>query len=662
VSKLAVVTLVAALTIGVTAAPAPASAKGSSARPDATLPHLGPAPRRCFEYGSSHNICNGASFPYPPNANFLYATYYGTVFVSPHIARIGQDITATAVPDNKGMPSWGGVPGKVVAGCKGHDASCTFKPTAGSAYPPDAKAPGGGYSALSMTFCGFFGCAESQDFYYVLPHKRAISGSILRSTTNSAGHAVVEPVSGAVVKIAGAQNGTAVTGADGFYDALVDPGKYTASVESIGGEAASATPSRCSPGSASGNSCKLDVTGSDGDADFTPCPGAGQASAAAAGGASCPLLDVKVTPPKLKHAGLGPGPAFLDQYKGPCLSGCTNLTLTVTDRSNHNQPVAGANVTASVNAVSGGVPDYPFGHSSGTGYLCDADQPTSCGRGGFIKNLTTDGAGHVSLLYWAPGLIDAAKTTLSVTADEACSASACPAREKSGRLDKEFTVAPQLIAQGAGPLSAVAVRSFADWAAGPTATGFLKDQGKSKFIDLALRTLLKVESAAETASPFVGAVLDVATLTEARRIEYGLMASILDVVKIHDAGLGFGLRQPVADHADISFADRFAQEGGLLSDGGMLYQYGKRLRQIDREGTLAGAERVRAKVYEVSYCKQADSCQPNYDLDGIRPYLHFEFAFDRLTPGTTHFTEIFSDAFTVPYNARVWRAAQLGEP
>ena len=48
----------------------------------------------------------------------------------------------------------------------------------------------------------------------------------------------------AVIKLSGRSSGTAVTNRSGFYDALVDPGKYTVHVESVGGQTATGSSGR----------------------------------------------------------------------------------------------------------------------------------------------------------------------------------------------------------------------------------------------------------------------------------------------------------------------------------------------------------------------------------------------------------------------------------
>ncbi len=474
---LAAATALAAVALA-SAAPQ-AQAKGHGTRPLATFPHLGPAPQRCFQYGSSDNICTGPSWPYPPNANYLYATYYGTVYISPHIVGIGHDITATAVPDNKGTPSWSMPPGRIVSGCRDQvtnsagtvtqaaDTTCTWKATVASTYPPDASAPGGGYSEYDMTFCGFFGCASSGDFYYVLPHKKAISGMVYANTTDANGNLVVAPVANAVVQISGASSGTAVTDAAGFYDALVDPGQYTVHVQSVDGQSATSTPATCSPGApdADGSGCDLDVRGSDGEADFNVCGDSGDAgdvahAAAAPSLASCPLI-VNISWPNMKAprtAGLtfqpadpsttdSGGPLFARLKAGnvSCVTGCTLLTVTVKAQSSPGSrnlvAVTDATLTASVTPIA---PDPLLAASKqDEGYLCTTGTKQVCGPQ--LNDLSTDGNGVLRLVYWAPGVIQTKFPSVTVTAEETCSSQACPAKHRHGRDRETLTLMPDVL-------------------------------------------------------------------------------------------------------------------------------------------------------------------------------------------------------------------------
>ena len=474
------------------ASSSPGSPPPVSSRPYASLPHLGPAPQRCFPYGSSDNICDAfSSAPYPPNANYLYSTYYGTVYLGPHIVGVGQDVTATEVPQQDGRPQWA-VPEKVVSGCRDGkyqvvnpqvvrtivpaDTTCTWKATTASAYPPDASAPGGGWSTYTMSFCGFNGCAESQDFYYVLPRKRAISGTVTTTAETSTGQVEILPVANAVIEIAGPESGTAVTDASGFYDALVDPGTYHVEVDSVDGQSAAAAPSLCEPGEAAGAGCVVQTQAEDAAANFQVCPSVDAAGAAGGAGASraelavaptsaparyCPLSVSVTRLEPTSSAGLGyigkitnntdtsmtESPAFVRRLagtasisdplvKGPseddklvqkCLSGCTDFLVTVRDKSS-GDPVEGATVTASVTPITGGA-GYPEGVRPGSGFLCSESiltgsslspvQTASCYPGTTISasdKVVTNADGHVLLQYWAPGLLNPKTVTFNVVA------------------------------------------------------------------------------------------------------------------------------------------------------------------------------------------------------------------------------------------------------
>jgi len=63
---------------------------------------LGPPPEPCFPLGSSHSICpeNGFQNPAPPD--FMAATYYGQIHISPHIVTVGHDLTASVATANGG--------------------------------------------------------------------------------------------------------------------------------------------------------------------------------------------------------------------------------------------------------------------------------------------------------------------------------------------------------------------------------------------------------------------------------------------------------------------------------------------------------------------------------------------------------------------------------
>lgn len=680
---------------------AAAGARASQARPFASLPHLGPAPQRCFQYGSSDNICTGPSWPYPPNLSYLYATYYGTVYISPHIVGVGQDITATAVPDNGGTPSWSTPPGKLISGCRnqlsdstGHmiraaDTTCTWKATSAGVYPPDATAPGGGWTHFGMTFCGFFGCASSEDFYYVLPRKKAISGMVYANTEDAKGNLVVVPVPNAQIRISGPSSGTAVTDSAGFYDALVDPGQYTVHVANVDGQSATASPTSggCSPGAASGSDCTIDVRGQDGRADFNICPGAGHAGDLATTAAaprtpsspSLPTCPLNVTIKTFGQSRSGfavyqhfssdeqSKVFFIPPSSKQCVSGCMNVLATVTDPKT-GAPVTDATVNVSVSQIA-----HVTG--SGSGFLCNQATPTECGR--YLLNEPTDSAGQVHLLYWAPGLIEKASATLNATAKETCSASSCPSKERQGAAKPlTFTVKPYLIYAKTSTLSTKDAEELAAWAGGKSLLARLGGliSGASaieKTLTVALNALIESEIAAETAEqvlalteravPILG-VLEVAHAGSELWERQGFISMFLEALDLRPEGLGDDpLETSVSAAPSFSFENQLANYGtvapGHVGAGGVLWNYAKTLAYLEKHHDPAfGSQSLSLQVYEVSTCNQGQICAPGYRAyaSGMAPALYFVFRASH-----SSFEQSFGPAMiTVPYDPNAWTESQ----
>jgi hypothetical protein len=218
---------------------------------DQALPGLGlgPAPVRCFQYGSSDNICRPG--PYAPNDHFINSTYYGQLYLNPHVVKPGQEITGTAVTRLGSKVNWSAPPGPVVAGCQGQDPNCTW------------KAPGvtGGWSQWQIGFTGFFGTGASAD-YYAVDQKTVISGTF--SDTDG------EPIAGATIRVSGPTSGTVATDEAGFYSAVVEAGEYSVSAMATeDGVGVTGHASYCAPGGEADGSCSLSVGDSDGTADFT---------------------------------------------------------------------------------------------------------------------------------------------------------------------------------------------------------------------------------------------------------------------------------------------------------------------------------------------------------------------------------------------------------
>jgi hypothetical protein len=250
------------------------SASAEEPLPKATS--LGDPPVPCFPYGSSDNICpeNGFQDPAPPD--FMAATYYGTLEIENHVVHQGEDITMDAHTNNGGEPSWS-EGGPTVSGCENAktvnnvkipaDLTCTWTTESGSPYPPTETSSGwkGGWEVFEIGFCGFFGCAASGDFYYVIGNQEAVSGYVL----DSAG----QPALGTVVAIQGSSGGVSaeVDPQTGFYNALLPAGHYDVSVEQEGPDSSysfgAGEVTSCS-GQISGPHCEVDLSHQTGTANF----------------------------------------------------------------------------------------------------------------------------------------------------------------------------------------------------------------------------------------------------------------------------------------------------------------------------------------------------------------------------------------------------------
>lgn len=162
----------------------------------------------------------------------MAATYYGQIHISPHLVHVGQDITATVATAYGGrIYSWSTPPGPVVSGCKIEEPTCTWKATLASDYPPSEGRSGwsGGWEVYEATFCGFFGCAPSGDYYYVEgPHGCTIDARETRARIAESECPPTLELKGSAVKINALSGGTldlsavALTGKKAIKGAKVD--------------------------------------------------------------------------------------------------------------------------------------------------------------------------------------------------------------------------------------------------------------------------------------------------------------------------------------------------------------------------------------------------------------------------------------------------------
>jgi hypothetical protein len=380
----------------------------------------------------------------------------------------------------------------------------------------------------------------------------------------------------------------------------------------------------------------------------------------AAAGSSCDL-DVTVTGKKSLTAGLafdGLGPTFLEQ--DGCLSGCTDLLVTVRDPGNHDRVVAGANVSASVTPIGD-----KFLTRASTGYLCNAAKPTSCGVGRFITGLKTDRKGHVRLRYWAPGLLSKQATTLTVKAMKSCSKSACSRGEKLGETNPTIRVSPNLIYQHDATLTLEEARTLADWSQG-TFLPFARNKAIEFLFDHALDKLVEAEKVAEhlgeklaTGLERIAGVLEIVHIAEGILDQYKAMALFLNDFKLSAVGLGEVPEERVVSAAPSEPFTRALAGDGLpplhLGAKGLLWRYGEQLAFLDEQRQLH-AQFIHLLVYEVSDCKQGAECGPGYHgQHGIRPRLYVEFVAMR-----SRLEGSYRDAFDLRYNARAWMHTQQG--
>ncbi len=590
---------------------------------------------------------------------------------------------------------WGSPPDKKVSGCKDGvykeinpqdietivppSSTCVWKATFASSYPPDAKAPGGGWDQFEVGFCAFVGCAAlASDYYYVLPHKKAISGTLYSSTVDAAGNRV--GIANSVVKLSGASSGTAVTNRDGFYDALVDPGRYTVHVESVNGQSVDATPIACSPGTASGSDCKLDVGGHDGVADFSSCGSPGPAAdvariAAAPSAAGCPLR-VAIKRLDGDKSGLSDvldSPEFMND-SGKCESGCSDLKITVTDPANGNRPVPNAKITASVSAIPdgdlpkpnhGNLPGFPSGADPGSGYLCAetssfATTSPGCGTGRLIKGLTTDSQGNADLRYWAPGIVTADSPKVKVIARETCTATQCSAKQKVGHQSIVVKISPNVIYKADGKLTLKEADELAEWTSRfGIGVKFFASQGFEKGAEALVEHLVEDEEQAEKISSTVSGVLSVAEFAHAVWEQQLALAEFLEPLGLSGTGLGRPPDDPTVSAVPgspfLSAVDADGTPPFHVGHKGLMWSLGETLlfRKEAKDGTF-GAQFTHVDVYEVSFCERNGKCGPGYHGEtGIKPFLYFDFSSKR-----NDFAHVYQAEFVVPYNAAAWFLTQ----
>lgn len=628
---LALAAATAALLVGLALAGAPPALAATN-----RLQPLGPAPVEC-----TTGISTGCTFN----------SWVATFALTPHLVNVGEKITGkvNVLAEHCGdvftspcMRSLGWpVIGKTLTHCPtgSTGGSCTYKATTATR----------GWTITCANIDALDG-AESCDYYAVIAHKRAISGTVLTDDG--------KPAAGVAVSIKGHGGGTVSTDSQGDYYAVVNPGHYTVSLTGT-----TSSVSACS-GQKTGSACKLDLSHSDGTASFTIVS----------------HLEVTVKSYNGGDAGLSfdkplETPAFLapaSEAGGAeaCLSGCTNLQVTVTQPD--GEAVPGAEVSASMKLLSPGrLAPYPSGQASDQGHLCQTSQPANCGQS--VGGLKTDSLGQAQLLYWAPGLISTQKVKITATATAQCPE--CLGGQGTGEATHDLTVQPYLIYEHDTTLGrdSDVSRAFADWWKddGFISASSLKKSGVEKVLSDALKALGRDADLPLTVAMEVH---DLATHTGQEQA----------ITQLFDEQMGlspFGLAStsPQTPWMTGAYTELIGGKPGSVlvvfkyGKPGLVLRYGKQLQYPDLQ------EIMKLRVYEVSYCQQGAVCGPggptdgaplkhplsSVTVDGIHPYLYFFF--EGQEPARLAYPQEpaelghpFRDAFVIPYEPGYWMAEQQG--
>lgn len=327
-----------------------------------------------------------------------------------------------------------------------------------------------------------------------------------------------------------------------------------------------------------------------------------------------------------------------------CLSGCRNVEIRVTDR--HGAAIRGARITLSVSAFpAAAIFRYPGGASSDAGHLCRATAFSVCGDPVKVR---TNYEGDASLLYWMPGTVRTHKVELTLTASAK--------GYRTATAHRSLTVSAHLIYGATGYLSLDDSDLMLRWARRPY---FLTPQDVaitlaggdpiSNVIDAALKEL------AGEFGPRAASLLSLVANYYAAQAQAKAVAATLFLAPLHLFPDGIGA--PDALGFDQHLADRIASRGQLLDS------YAKRLLKLEKtQGISPGRQELRVRIYEVSYCERSNPCLGRH-TNGTHPFLYFVFeggepADVRSEDGTSY--PLFTDAFTLPYNASEWLPYQPG--
>ncbi len=307
-----------------------------------------------------------------------------------------------------------------------------------------------------------------------------------------------------------------------------------------------------------------------------------------------------------------------------------------------------------------------------------AEPQSPCGTE--LSDLTTDKQGRVHLIYWAPGLVDTAQTTLDVSAAKReCPGGPCTTKGGTAAPTR-LVVRPYLIYQASGDLAAKEVDLLVELAQEPNhfAADVAADHYAQHLIEHALTTLdLFEEHAASIAgaaglivSTAVHAVEALSKLGEQR----GLVATVLVAEGLKTLGLAADAYATNVS-ADVSpfftghildgLSDLYVPGFPKTGPSGMLWTDASALSEAKkRAGTVFATrpETIAVKVYEISHCDEAyPVCGPGYknlpaaagirveNHHGIQAQLCFYFTGSGGFPGFRWDDHFCESQYAAPY-------------
>ncbi len=374
-----------------------------------------------------------------------------------------------------------------------------------------------------------------------------------------------------------------------------------------------------------------------------------------------------------------------------CMSGCANVLVTVLDSLTH-QPVEGATVTASVDPI----PKLDLENTASQSavseflakdneFLClQADRapgvPQSpCGTE-LSSGLTTNRLGHVYLVYWAPGLVDTAQTTLNVSAaKQTCLQGACAFKGGTANPAR-LVVRPYLIYQHTGTLAAPEVGLLVEFAQEPNTivADMALDNYAEHLLKSALKALALFQKHAASIAASSGLVVAIAVhVVEAFKKygeQLGLIATLLEAEDLSTLGLG---EEPYATSVPLDASSAFTGRilsglgnipvPGLPKTGptGILWSDALALNEQQKRvgtGFATRPESIDLKVYEISHCDESyPVCGPGYRYlpaqsslalelhHGIQAQLCFYFTGSGGFPGLKWSDQFCENQYAAPY-------------